>query len=376
VKRAIFISYRRDDAEGEAGRLFDDLVRVYGDDSVFMDVAGIAPGSDFRKAIDENVATCGVFLTIIGPNWATVAHPDGGRRLDDTNDFVRLEVGSALARNIAVIPVLVHDARMPHPDQLPENIRDLAFRNSVEISHARWNSDVQLLIAALKQYVTTTPATESQPVHATIPSQLPPPVAPAAEDSGKKPAQPLIWGGAIAVLVAVAVIGYMAWPKHDHHRGGLGIPVEMASAPPTTGVQQGGAAPPTAGAGAQQAVPATAPQGSLAGLWTNPHTAKSRDALTEIRISGSGPQYIVEPFGDCGKQMCNWGAQTLTFNGVSMVGKWSLGNTVTEQKQDRVVTVELSPNGSGLGVETQNTWVDTAGQTQHNGFKYVFVRGQ
>lgn len=154
MKHSIFISYRRDDAEGEAGRLFDDLVRAYGNDAVFMDVAGIAPGLDFRKAIDDNVAGCGVFLAIIGSQWATIAGTDGRRRLDDDNDFVRLEIASALARNIAVIPVLVHDAHMPHPEQLPDNIKDLAYRNSVEISHARWNSDVQLLIEALKQYVT------------------------------------------------------------------------------------------------------------------------------------------------------------------------------------------------------------------------------
>src|SRR5579859_7462419 len=107
--RAIFISYRRDDSEGEAGRLFDDLVRSFGEDSVFMDVDGINPGMDFRKAIDDNVASCGVLLAMIGPTWATIKHGDA-RRLDDPNDFVRLEIASALSRNIAVIPVLVHDA--------------------------------------------------------------------------------------------------------------------------------------------------------------------------------------------------------------------------------------------------------------------------
>src|ERR1700735_1498522 len=111
--RAIFISYRRDDTEGEAGRLFDDLVRAYGDNSVFMDVAGINPGIDFRKAIDDNVASCGVLLAMIGPTWTTIKSSSGDRRLDDANDFVRLEIASALARDVAVIPVLVHSARMP-----------------------------------------------------------------------------------------------------------------------------------------------------------------------------------------------------------------------------------------------------------------------
>jgi hypothetical protein len=134
--RAIFISYRRDDTEGEAGRLFDDLVRSFDEDSVFMDVSDIRPGVDFRKEIDANVASCGVLLAVIGPNWITMTGATGGRRLDDPNDFVRLEIASALARDIAVIPVLVHDARMPRPEDLPENLRDLAYRNSVEITHA------------------------------------------------------------------------------------------------------------------------------------------------------------------------------------------------------------------------------------------------
>jgi hypothetical protein len=166
VAHAIFISYRRDDSEGEAGRLFDDLTRAFGGDAVFMDVSGIDPGIDFRKAIDDNVACCGVLLAMIGPTWATIAGADGQRRLDNTNDYVRLEIASALSRNIPVIPVLVHDARMPHADQLPDNLKDLAYRNSVEITHARWNSDVQLLIQALAQYVHATKATEADTVHA------------------------------------------------------------------------------------------------------------------------------------------------------------------------------------------------------------------
>src|SRR3954454_5045254 len=100
--RAIFISYRRDDSEGEAGRLFDDLVRSFGSDFVFMDVSGINPGVGFSRAIDENVSSCGVLLAIIGPAWCSIRSQDGSRRLDDPNDFVRLEIASALARNIAV----------------------------------------------------------------------------------------------------------------------------------------------------------------------------------------------------------------------------------------------------------------------------------
>ena len=151
--RAIFISYRRDDAEGEAGRLYDDLVKFFGDDKVFMDVAGIEPGRDFRSVIDEQVTSCGVLLAIIGKDWINAKDATGRPRLEDPSDFVRLETASALKRDIPVIPVLVHRAAMPHPEQLPADLADLAYRNAVELTHARWNSDVEVLVKALRPYV-------------------------------------------------------------------------------------------------------------------------------------------------------------------------------------------------------------------------------
>src|ERR1700674_3256107 len=151
--RAIFISYRRDDSEGEAGRLFDDLVGQFGEDAVFMDVTAIAPGRDFRKAIDESVATCGVLLAVIGQNWADAKNDAGRRRLDDPADFVRLETASALKRDIPVVPVLIRGAKVPRAEQLPDDLKDLAYRNGVELTHARWASDVQLLIRALRPLV-------------------------------------------------------------------------------------------------------------------------------------------------------------------------------------------------------------------------------
>jgi len=144
--RAIFLSYRRDDAEGEAGRLFDFLTAEFGADKVFMDVTGIEPGRDFRKVIDQNVTSCDVLLAMIGKGWLDAKDDAGRPRLDDPMDFVRLETASALKRDIPVIPVLVHGGRMPRPEQLPEDLKDLAYRNAVELTHPRWDSDVQLLI--------------------------------------------------------------------------------------------------------------------------------------------------------------------------------------------------------------------------------------
>ena len=155
---AIFISYRRDDAEGEAGRLFDDLRAKFGADSIFMDVMDIKPGRDFRKVIDENVSSCGVLLALIGKGWINARDDAGRRRLDDPQDFVRLETASALKRDIPVIPVLVHGASMPLAEQLPEELKELAYRNGIELTHARWESDVEVLIKALSRDVVGLPA--------------------------------------------------------------------------------------------------------------------------------------------------------------------------------------------------------------------------
>jgi hypothetical protein len=154
--RAIFISYRRDDAEGQAGRLFDDLTEQFGPEAVFMDVAAIEAGRDFRRAIDEQVASCGVLLAIIGKSWLTASDEKSVRRLDDAADFVRLEIASALKRDIPVVPVLVQGARMPRASDLSEDLRELAYRNGVELTHARWDSDLQVLVKALRSYVQAT----------------------------------------------------------------------------------------------------------------------------------------------------------------------------------------------------------------------------
>ena len=151
--RSIFISYRREDAEGQAGRLFDDLTAKFGKDSVFMDVVDIEPGRDFRRVIDQHVASCAVLLAVIGKGWLEAKDQAGRRRIDNPNDFVRLETASALKRDIPVIPVLVQGAGMPLPEQLPDDLKELAFRNAVEITHARWDSDTQLLINALGRYI-------------------------------------------------------------------------------------------------------------------------------------------------------------------------------------------------------------------------------
>jgi len=214
--RAIFISYRRDDTEGHAGRLFEDLRDRFGPGAVFMDVAGIEPGRDFRRVIEQQVASCGVLLAMIGKNWLSVVDQDGRRRLDDPYDFVRLETASALKRDIPVVPVLVHDAVMPRAEQLPDDLKELAFRNSVELTHARWGSDVQLLINALLPYVDAAPA------------PVPPPAAPPVDDHrGLRPA----WVIAPLAAIALGGVGYVAWEQLRTSASGSAAAPAPASAP-------------------------------------------------------------------------------------------------------------------------------------------------
>jgi hypothetical protein len=118
-----------------------------------MDVAAIEPGRDFRKAIDESVSNCSILLAVIGQDWLESKDDAGHRRLENPNDFVRMELASALQRDIPVVPVLVRGAKMPHPDQLPDDLKELAYRNALELTHARWKSDVQVLIQALRPHL-------------------------------------------------------------------------------------------------------------------------------------------------------------------------------------------------------------------------------
>jgi hypothetical protein len=130
----IVLSYRRSDTEEISGRIFDRLRSQFGHGSVFMDVDSIPLGVDFRRHIQKELEGCDALLAIIGPRWL-----GGGRglRIKEEADFVRLEVETALQRDIPVVPVLVRGAKMPRPDQLPETLRDLTFRNAAEVDSGR-----------------------------------------------------------------------------------------------------------------------------------------------------------------------------------------------------------------------------------------------
>ena len=138
----IFISYRREDTAGYAGRLYDQLCVHFGEQQVFMDVSAIEPGEDFVKVIESRVHACDAAVVLMGRNWLT-------KRLTEPGDFVFLEITSALQRNIRVVPVLVGDARMPALADLPEPLAPLARRQALELTDADFHDDVQRLIHAL-----------------------------------------------------------------------------------------------------------------------------------------------------------------------------------------------------------------------------------
>jgi hypothetical protein len=147
----IFINYRRDDSIGTAGRLHDRLAQSFGRDQLFMDVDHIPAGVDFVEHLRSQVAQCDVFLAIIGPNWLQAKNEQGRRRLEDPEDFVAVEIASALARDIRVIPVLVDGARIPRADKLPDTIKLLVRRNGVELRNAQFGRDTETLIERVRE---------------------------------------------------------------------------------------------------------------------------------------------------------------------------------------------------------------------------------
>lgn len=147
----IFISYRRKETAGQAGRLYDRLSDRFGADRVFMDVDSIAMGVDFTQAVIEAVSRCDILLALIGREWSATADETGRRRIDDPDDWVRTEIEAALQRDIRVVPVLVEGAVLPHAGDLPEGLRPLVRRQALVLSHAGFRSEVSRLVAAVEE---------------------------------------------------------------------------------------------------------------------------------------------------------------------------------------------------------------------------------
>ena len=211
MAQRIFISYRRDDSRGYAGRLQGDLSRRYSEEHVFRDVE-IPPGADFGEYITSLVDKCNVVLAIIGPSWLDARDREGERRIDNPDDWVRLEIERALARDgVEVIPVLVDGARLPPREELPESLLALRRRNAFELSDRRWDYDVGQLGQHLDVLLRGTSALHVRPAEmSTTPTATPvaaptPPPAPAPEP---EPADHTTF----AVFAAAAVALLTAFP--------------------------------------------------------------------------------------------------------------------------------------------------------------------
>lgn len=135
----VFISYRRSDSRGHAGRLYDRLAAEFGEESVFIDVVDIAPGEPFPPKIEETIRSCNALVVIIGPRWLP------------PSEVVQTEIATALGGGISVIPVLVDDARMPTRQDLPAGVEKLYTLHAIELSDSRWKYDTERLIRALRE---------------------------------------------------------------------------------------------------------------------------------------------------------------------------------------------------------------------------------
>ena len=204
---SIFISYRRDDSAGYAGRLASDLERVFGDALVFQDVEDIKPGADFVEVIDRAVGTSAVLLAVIGRQWLGATDQTGHPRLEDPRDFVRAEIGAALRRGIDVIPVLVEGATMPRAEQLPDDLGPLARHQAIELSDTRWDYDVSQLTGAIHRVLgTTTDTTDGPPMQSLVP-----------------PRRRLVLAG-ILLAVAAGAAALVFWPRTPDVAGRWDLP--------------------------------------------------------------------------------------------------------------------------------------------------------
>ena len=150
----VFISYRRSDSSGHAGRIYDALCHRFGRDSIFFDVDSIAPGRDFVHALEDTLDQATVVLVVIGPGWVDAEDGSGGRRIDDPSDYVRREVAQALARGedkLPVVPVLVNGATMPAEQALPSAISALPRRNAKSLFDEAFGPTMESLIASLER---------------------------------------------------------------------------------------------------------------------------------------------------------------------------------------------------------------------------------
>ena len=238
----IFINYRRGDDPGFTGWLRERLEDVFAADHLFMDVDSIAPGLDFVSVLEDQVDKCDVFLAVIGPRWLDARDETGNRRLDNPDDFVRIEIESGLKLGKRIIPVLVNNADMPRAEHLPAGLKPLARRNAVRLTHERFKADAQGLIKALEKALEEVEADRQHTVEAkalrdTLKAEAD---AVVAEEERRKREREA-WAMASAADNQEAYATFLkAWPGSQHTRAGRSRLKKLAAAAPAAGATKRG----------------------------------------------------------------------------------------------------------------------------------------
>lgn len=339
----IFLSYRRDDSGGHAGRLADDLKQAFAGDQVWRDIEAIEAGADFVDAIGKAIGSCSVLLALIGPRWLDAKNAAGERRLDDPNDFVRLEIATALERGVRVIPVLVGGAIMPSEPALPEVLRPLSRRQAHELTDKRWDYDAGQLFDAIGKL----PGLSRRKAAAPDPAVITPP--PAKSQGMPGWAKGLI--GVIAALAVLAIIGNMM--ESSDPDPAVDQFVERA----VQQLNQGAPAPAPAPlpAATQAAVPAPI-QPAAAPVASPPALANVAGSW----MSPIGDRYVIQQYGN-----------QLQVSAVDAAHQFQLvGQGLVEARQ---VGMALVHQGSGITMEVHVT-LSADGRSMH-GTAYVPASG-
>src|SRR5688572_16168662 len=161
-RHKIFISYRREDSAGSAGRLYDKLEGLFGKGAVFRDIDKIPWGENFQSFLEKKLVECEVVLVIIGKSFFLQKNDEGNFKLHSETDFVNIELALALAHRKKVIPILVDNAKFSSNSNFPDNLKDIAKLNAFEIRHERWEDDVSILANSLRAILKKTPGEQRE----------------------------------------------------------------------------------------------------------------------------------------------------------------------------------------------------------------------
>lgn len=296
----IFISYRRHEALREARAIFERLSREFGAAQVFIDLEGLDPGVDFTESLDKQLQHCQVMLALIGPGWLATPDGHGGRRLDDANDFVRIELRTALQRNIRVVPVLLDGAPMPRTVDLPADLEPLARRQKIDLDFQRFDADIGRLVGSLRRMLPGAPAGEAT-------------LKPAGAAVGAGPGWTAKTAG-IAAGVGALALGAVWYANQPSRPALAAAPAEVAASVAPNPVSAPVQAPPSSKAEPSAAASTAAPPALTAAQAealrkTKPEGQEIYNSL-QLKPKEPPPQpkplTVGQRFRDCDDDSCPW----------------------------------------------------------------------